>query len=734
MPNASGAHTGHNRVLGTTQAACQNCHNGAGDNTIYHARGTINLRINTTNWVGMTTALYSQGEHKGAGGNYGNCSAVDCHGGNSKNWGSVTANHQCTKCHGAGWTSAAGWASNLRMAAPGANNTGTDTWNTNQAQVGGVSQNPRIGAHDTHLRGMNTIAGPVACNACHTVPAAWNDASHSDNSAGPAELVWSGLANTNSAAPWYSTGNKTCGSTYCHGGAMPRGDTGGANRTPAWTTGSYLVNPVNGQTPTAGGCGMCHGAPPTAGSSAGSHTGINTIVGTCNGCHPHVAANGAFTTISFHMDGVLQAAGDCLGCHNSQKPKTKGVIGTIRAIVGTGADFNMGAAPTGSRHLFGATTILKWDCTVCHREGALATGDPNSSYHQDGIGTVNAGLIHLRNVDTINEAVGWAIDNRRWNTSDYAAMDLFCVSCHDADGSSAVAVNAANSGLYTGPAAWNTLRAGWKSMGGTFVGRAAMSPFNSTDWRSGYNAASTSNATAGEGRAKMVNIKDQFNPTNPSQHAVLGQRYTTVWSSWAAIAWSSYTMKKDRANINVRRESALLSCADCHVLDTGSGAHGGVRKYNMWSSTINDGICIRCHAASTYQAGGAPESRYSHNYTRSGTTGYGLPQGAVTNPPNCMLCHASYDSMSTVGRQNSYGGIHGSWTSQSAAGSTSAGYRFFPGAWRRQAMTTTAYSGTTAGACYFPTNGTDGFTNCTSHSGTGTTAVTTPNYGRPVNY
>jgi hypothetical protein len=276
-----------------------------------------------------------------------------------------------------------------------------------------------------------------------------------------------------------------------------------------------------------------------------------------------------------------------------------------------------------------------------------------------------------------------------------------------------------------------------------------MSPFNSTDWRSGYNAASTWFSNAGNfGRSKMVNVKDQFYAGtagaganyngNPSQHAVLGQRYSTTWTSWRATAWSSYILKKRGSNVNVLRETALLTCADCHVLDAGAGAHGGARKYNLWASVISengtgsDGMCNRCHANVAYTASGgtANGSRYAHSYTRSTSVSYGLPN-AYQNA--CLTCHAAWDGLTTITRQNSYGGVHGSWTSISNVGATAAGYRFFPGTWRKQAMTTTAYSGTTGISCYFPGTAGESFANCTSHNGA-TTAIGTPNYGRPVNY
>jgi predicted CxxxxCH...CXXCH cytochrome family protein len=311
VPNTTGAHANHQVLYGTTQSpGCYTCHNGAGDETVYHARGTINLRINTTYW-GLTTALYSQGEHKAGGGNYGNCSNTMCHGGPSKNWGSVTTDHQCTKCHGRDWTSS---TYTLNYAAPGYTTLGHDVWGSVGALSGGVSDNPQVGAHDAHLRGLNTITQAVACVQCHTVPATPNTANH-NNTLRRAEITWGSMARANAAAATWLTTGYQCSNVYCHGGAMPRGDTSGFNRTPTWNSGTYLVGPVYSQATTIlGGCGTCHGAPPTKGSSAGNHN--NKTLNDCNSCHPHVAVGGAISTVSFHMDGVLQAITGCNGCHD----------------------------------------------------------------------------------------------------------------------------------------------------------------------------------------------------------------------------------------------------------------------------------------------------------------------------------------------------------------------------------------------------------------------------------
>jgi hypothetical protein len=631
------------------------------------------------------------------------------------------------------------------------------------------------GSHNKHAGTYS-----MACTTCHVNNATLNHRNGTIQMSGQVGTAYKGGSFAQTPTP---SAYQSC-AIYCH--SMGTGATGQAgdtrtlsspNATMTWATSTstcttcHSTPPAYANKATTWGaakanshsshptdCSICHNDTTTDGvtvTDATKHTNQTYDVVPKAGfsfSYTYNVAGGLCSTVSCHGGGSPRwgtGAWDCVTCHSGSMTKTLGGGGTLRQVVGTGGDFNMGAVPTGSRHLFGATTIVKWDCIVCHMEGWYTTanaGKANAAYHNEGSGATG-GKVNLRNVDS--PETGFAVDNKAWTTTDYTNMDNFCVTCHDANGSSAIAVNATNDGLLTGSLASSTMRAGWKSMGGTFPGSAAMSPFNSTDWRSGYNGASTSNAYAGEGRAKMVNVKDQFYAGsagagasyngNPSQHAVLGQRYATRNTGWLTAAWSDYVSKKTGINLKVSGETALLSCADCHVLDAGNGAHGGERKYNLWGSSIwgsgQNSMCDRCHSFLTYRGGGAANgSRFNHTYSRSNSSSYGLPQGSVTVPSACFTCHASYDSMTTIGRMNTYGGIHGSWTSTGGVGSTVAGYRFFPGTWRRQAMTTANYNSTTAGSCYFPANNTSGFSNCTSHSGTGTATVTTPAYPRPVNY
>jgi predicted CxxxxCH...CXXCH cytochrome family protein len=109
-----------------------------------------------------------------------------------------------------------------------------------------------VGAHQAHLQGSELFA-PVACSACHVVPATVTAPGHLAPSPATVTIAWNRTA-------------QTC-DTWCHGGTSP-----------VWTTsgGAY--------------CGSCHGIPPA------SHSPTLTI-DTCTSCHPFGSAT--------HVNGVV---------------------------------------------------------------------------------------------------------------------------------------------------------------------------------------------------------------------------------------------------------------------------------------------------------------------------------------------------------------------------------------------------------------------------------------------
>jgi predicted CxxxxCH...CXXCH cytochrome family protein len=180
----------------------------------------------------------------------------------------------CTSCHG---------NSQSQSPAPPRSLTG----DTSSSSTG-------VGAHQAHLFGHIVISAPIACSACHQVPANVGSPGHLDTLR-PAEVIFSGLAVADSANPtWNET---SCSSTYCHGGgAKLSGDTKALLQTPAWTLGSSQVF-----------CGSCHGVPP----STGPHAGV--VYPNCSGCHPRTVTPGGAIIVSgppeartsFHINGVI---------------------------------------------------------------------------------------------------------------------------------------------------------------------------------------------------------------------------------------------------------------------------------------------------------------------------------------------------------------------------------------------------------------------------------------------
>jgi predicted CxxxxCH...CXXCH cytochrome family protein len=231
-----------------------------------------------------------------------------------------------------------------------------------------------VGAHRSHL-GASDWHAEVVCSDCHAVPDEIGDAGHMD-SALPAELDFGELASSRGAVP--ELVGETCTGVYCHGASLH--GRGGTNTEPEWTT-------VDG---TEAACGTCHAIPP------------HFPAPSCGGCHPSMAAAGReFIDPDLHVNGLLEAEGGCLICHEVPQDNGDGVpVGGRRAVVG---EFS-----ATSHHV--RTEVEESDCVVCH----------DVSEHQGG---------HVRLLDP---------DDRR-TVYDFDAitdgeLEPFCVHCHDGDG------------------------------------------------------------------------------------------------------------------------------------------------------------------------------------------------------------------------------------------------------------------------------------------------------------
>jgi hypothetical protein len=333
-------------------------------------------------------------------------------------------------------------------------------------------------------------------------------------------------------------------------------------------------------------------------------------------------------------------------------------------------------------------------------------------------------------------------------------MDTFCLGCHDADGASTIAVNDSNpaDGLQLGAAA-----------SAPVTGRA-LTPFNVDDTLTNGRDPFT--------RSRVVDVKSQFYAGsggsgtgyngNPSQHAVIGARYSTTDPNWTAPAWTSHVLKNG-STMNQVRETATLHCSDCHLSEV--NAHGAVDAWHLLQNgTPGNGIyttapyttdevmggeypsnnasvvCYKCHSSSTYTDPVGPGTRFEHDREGriwsdsdyGGTVDLGAKLG-----PTCLQCHSGDGFGRIHGRGSGTDGDSGTYGASSS--STYTKYRFMPGAWFEFSpkdggggtdtdWETAVTSGT---QCYFTSDAT--YSDCAHHGG-GNAGSSDTYYVRPLKY
>ncbi|UCH80676.1 MAG: cytochrome c3 family protein, partial [Nitrospiraceae bacterium] len=477
-----------------------------------------------------------------------------------------------------------------------------------------------------------------------------------------------------------------------------------------------------------GVCETCHTAT-TYYNNTGSGLPHETAV--CTTCHEHV--NG------------FAAQGTCISCHTNVPG---GATYVRRAVVSS--DFTQA-----SRHVFGGngtTDVTQWDCAVCHMEadeslavlGGVDADTRDANLHNNSGGIV----VDLRNVDDAsNDAAGWTwnkfdgtcdngsynnitdcIDNGAnwtWNSEQMLTdMDNFCMSCHDGDGASDIAVNSAGTAIVLGD--------GPCTAGG---GELACTPFN--------DALRTANTKGGTGiiddntdgipdsyeRTEVLDVWTQFDPNNPSHHAVRGTAYSGHNNNWGDGAWVDRELKNTTMLITDNiYESAQLHCADCHTVDY--NAHGGANGFMLQASSIDD-TCYLCHNSNVYSNSSSGLTRWSHD---NDSAVWGDSKWAKIGEYNgnlgsaCMNCHGGNPAT------DGFGGIHG-LPSGADPRSGEERYRFMGGSYMSHQPGSWTTTGGTA-TCYFAGSKTQDWSNCTQHSGTetGRTAPAQYDRGLPGSY
>jgi predicted CxxxxCH...CXXCH cytochrome family protein len=682
------------------------------------------------------------------GANLGNCASTYCHGTDSFRWrtAQLTNYDHCVICHGielAGSGLANGAAAAINRA-PGADpeddgdGLGVDTAGDTGTLTDKVSDDPEVGAHNVHMLlpyaytdELNSVDN---CRECHKVPATVADADHND-SALPAEVFTTNAAQREKAdlgpsalTPTYNDVTGECSNVYCHGADMPLGTP--QTRVPVWSNTNFLTQ--TGAKTLAGDCDECHQAPPFAISD---HTGL-TDISECNACHVHFETDGTFANAAnraLHINGVVDVSAECTSCHGTAKT----VLYNTRQIVGAGGDF-----VRLSRHVSDGTSteiVTSYDCSVCHAEGdvtkIIAGTGWTGTLHNDGA-TANTRMVHLRDVDDVGVGDGyWTFNKNIVDDAMRTDMDTFCMSCHDSDGASTIAVNGTVSGadiaLTTSPTAGE-----------------ALTPFNDDDTlENGRDGFTT--------RTRVIDVETQFFAGsggsgsgyngNPSQHAVLGARYSTTDADWPAAAWVNHTLRNGDT-MNVVRETATLHCSDCHLSET--NAHGAQNAWHMLldgvannftNDTVMGGlrhdqnrdinVCYKCHNRNTYQDVDSANTRVWHSEDGDwdqADYGTGNSDEAYLGPP-CLSCHSGDNFGNIHGVSGTYDPDNATWP---ITGTRYTRYRFMPGAWMRWSpgggtSSTPAGDDTDwesfdtggVGTCYFPPTTGSNWSNCTSHSG-----------------
>jgi predicted CxxxxCH...CXXCH cytochrome family protein len=146
------------------------------------------------------------------------------------------------------------------------------------------TSSPGVGAHRAHLFGSG-IARKLTCGECHQVPQDVLDPGHMDT-VGPAEVVFSGIANAFGASPAYD--GVSCNNSYCHGAQFVFGNpSGGLATEPVWTQ-------VDGSQKA---CNSCHGLPPPAPHPPGPLF--------CGNCHSNFGLTLEVLDADKHVNGII---------------------------------------------------------------------------------------------------------------------------------------------------------------------------------------------------------------------------------------------------------------------------------------------------------------------------------------------------------------------------------------------------------------------------------------------
>jgi predicted CxxxxCH...CXXCH cytochrome family protein len=360
----------------------------------------------------------------------GTCGGISCHGGNSATWGGTLT---CDDCHlGTGdvddYTSSNGTIAKID----------STEWNySGHGKTSGtydVSGNPAANlscdyCHDESVP-HETSTNPFRLANYNALGNGWNDTCyicHKTDSAG--YDPGTGLKNSTVKVDKYHYGSKhgasNDGGSLCWDCHDPHGDrTSGSGNiymihssvtkdksdaygTPTSTASVSFISNSTGtdyarsSSPFDGICNVCHTSTNHYTSTSGDGHNSGTV---CTLCHFH-----SEDTV---IDGnAFAPTGDCIACHAEIMANTR------RKVTGTSGDF-----VKTSHHVTDGTTteiVTEEACMVCHGD-LYSIGHPGTAPADPQVELMDqdSGIISVYDIST-----------------SAGALEPFCLSCHDSDGS-----------------------------------------------------------------------------------------------------------------------------------------------------------------------------------------------------------------------------------------------------------------------------------------------------------
>ncbi len=528
-----------------------------------------------------------------------------------------------------------------------------------------------IGSHQTHVGEY-----AIVCSKCHTTPLTElpGDYGHRNGTIMMANPINGDTGGAyGKGASWAQinppAAMQACSSVYCH--SQGTGNTSQAGDTRSMST---PLASLNWGSP--GACSSCHGYPPSYANGAttwgaakanshGSHTtncsvchNLTTtdnvsISGTTQhgdknydissasiGSYTYNVSGGTCTNIACHRDGsgtsdpsrqwgttLPKTSYDCVKCHNVTQAITRGPLSGIASRRAVSVEFTK----TWSHKRSAGGAVTKYDCCVCHMEGDMTTGDPDSSYHQDGYidlrdpdtgeqiknvtfggtgaGSYTSGLTNVK-FAKFSRDLSKTLESDPYFEVVSAIQINLCLKCHDANGAASPLARVPTTGTAMQP------------FGVAITGHVA--PYNTN------------------GNGNVVDVNGSFATTNSSYHPVRG-RQNNSYTQGTTYMVAPWTLAK--TNGNNTQWGNLISCWDCHAASGASGpqsstvtAHGDAvtlrAPVRQAGTTAAANLCINCHGT-TY----ANPTGDNHGTGSAFGTGGGGGMGS-SYFPNCSYCHA----------------------------------------------------------------------------------------------